>query len=83
MRLVWLLEKKRQNIKARLEFARAHKYLTVDDWKRVVWSEQIKINRFQSDGRSWYWKREGNPLQHHHGKQTVKYDGGSIMIWAA
>jgi transposase len=71
----------RKNIKARLEFARAHKYWTVEDWKCIIWSDETKINRFQSDGRSWYWKREGNQLQHHHVKQTVKHGGGSIMIW--
>ena len=53
----------------------------MDDWKRVIWSDETKNNRFQPDGPSWYWKREGNQLQHHHVKQTVKHGGGSIMIW--
>lgn len=71
----------RANIKARLEFAKGHRDWTVEDWKRVIWSDETKINRFQSDGRSWYWKREENQLQPHHIKQTVKHGGGSIMIW--
>ena len=41
-----------KNIKARLNFARRHKHWTVEDWKRVVWSDETKINRFCSDGRS-------------------------------
>ena len=69
------------NIKARLEFAKGHRDCTVEDWKRVIWSDETKINRFQSYGRSWYWKREKNQLQPHHIKQTVKHGGGSIMIW--
>jgi hypothetical protein len=30
--------------KARLDFAHAHKDWTVDDWRRVVWSDETKIN---------------------------------------
>lgn len=70
-----------KNIKARLEFAKRHKDWTIQDWKRVIWSDETKINRFSSDGRSWSWIREGGSLQTHHVKETVKYGGGSIMIW--
>src|SRR5688572_16882792 len=45
-----LLSKK--NIKARLDFAKAHQYWTSDDWERVIFSDETKINRFNSDGRS-------------------------------
>lgn len=69
------------NIKARLEFANNHKNWTVDDWTRVIWSDETKINRFGSDGRSWCWKRDGERAQARHIKQTVKHGGGSIMIW--
>ncbi|KAI0994448.1 hypothetical protein K3495_g13734 [Podosphaera aphanis] len=48
--------------KDRLDFAMAHKYRTTDDWKRVVRSDETKINRLQSDRRSWTWKRRGRGL---------------------
>lgn len=70
-----------KNIKARLEFAKRHQNWTKDDWKRVLWSDETKINRFGSDGRSWCWVRDGETQQPHHVKQTVKHGGGSIMIW--
>ena len=38
--------------KERMEFAIAHKDWTVEDWKRVIWSDETKINRFGSDGRN-------------------------------
>ena len=38
-------------MKERLDFAIAHKDWTVEDWKRVVWSDETKINRLGSDGR--------------------------------
>ena len=45
----------------RLAFALKHRNWTVKDWKRVIWSDETKINRFQSDRRQWVWKqkREG------------------------
>lgn len=70
-----------KHIKARLQFAKAHKDWTVEDWKNVIWSDETKINRFSSDGRSWSWKQDGESLQPRHIKQTVKHGGGSIMIW--
>jgi transposase len=77
-----------RNIKARLDFARRHKHWTIADWKRVIWSDETKINRFCSDGRAWYWderawywKRDGESEQCRHVKETVKHGGGSIMIW--
>jgi transposase len=48
-----------KNIKARLEFAWQHKDWTIEDWKRVIWSDETKINRFCSDGCSWCWVRDG------------------------
>ncbi|KAG1360471.1 hypothetical protein G6F61_014374 [Rhizopus arrhizus] len=61
----------------------AHKDWTVDDWKRVVWSDETKINRFNSDGRTWTWIRSGESLKSHHVKMTVKHGGGNIMLWSA
>src|SRR5258706_16412626 len=35
----------------RLDFAKSHQHWTVEDWKRVIWSDETKINRLGSDGR--------------------------------
>src|SRR5262249_50686011 len=69
-----------KNIKARFDFARHHRHWTVEDWKRVIWSGETKINRFCSDGRSWCWARDGKSRRPRHVKQTVKRGGGSLMI---
>ena len=37
----------------RVDFAVSHKEWTLDDWKRVVWSDETKVNRVGSDGRKW------------------------------
>ena len=47
--------------KACLNFAIAHKDWTIEDWKKIIWSDETKINCLGSDGRKWVWKkaREG------------------------
>lgn len=71
------------NVKKRLEWAHAHKDWTSDDWKRVIWSDESKICQFNSDGRSWGWKRDNESLSPDHVKLTVKHGGSSIMVWGA
>lgn len=72
-----------KNVRRRLEWCKAHADWTVDDWRRVVWSDETKINRFNSDGRVWAWIRDGENFQPKHVKITVKNGGGSIMLWSA
>lgn len=69
--------------RARLQFAKKYKDYTVDDWRRVIWSDETKINRFCSDGRTWAWIRDTDTIQPQQVKSTIKHGGGSIMIWSA
>ena len=70
-----------RHMKARFEFATKYKHWTVHDWRRVVWSDETKVNRFGSDGRKWCWKKPGSAIKSHHVQPTVKFGGGSIMVW--
>ena len=36
-----------------LEFGLRHQHWTVEDWKRVIWSDETKINHLGSDGWEW------------------------------
>ena len=67
--------------KARVDFALEHQHWTMDDWKKVVWSDETKINRLGSDGRKWVWKRPGEKLNDRLTEPTVKIGGGSLMLW--
>ena len=64
-----------------MDFAESHKDWTVEDWKRVIWSDETKINRLGSDGKKWVWKRPGEGLSDRLVQGTVKFGGGSLMIW--
>lgn len=65
----------------RLDFAYTHKDWTLEDWKRVVWSDETKINRLGSDGRKWVWKKSGEGLNDRQVQGTLKFGGGSLMMW--
>ena len=70
------------NIKKRLQWAEEHKDWTVDDWKRVIFSDETKVNRFGSDGKAYAWKTPGEQLNSRHVQATVKHGGGNIMVWS-
>jgi transposase len=65
----------------RLNFALKYKHWTVEDWKRVVWSDETKINRVGSDGREYVWIGKDRKRGDQHYSGTVKFGGGSLMIW--
>ena len=70
-----------KNVKAHLDFARAHLDWTIDDWSRIIFSNESKINRFCSDGISWCWSHDPHELSTCTIIETVKHGGGRIMIW--
>src|SRR5260221_12676680 len=55
----------------RLDFTKSHQHWTVEDWKRVIWS----------DGRKWVWKKSGEGLSDRLVEGTVKFGGGHVMLW--
>ncbi len=70
-----------KNIKARLHFAMSHQDWTLDDWKRVIWSDETKVNRFNSDGRTWFWGHDPSKLDENSVTTTRKFGGGGIIVW--
>jgi transposase len=65
----------------RMDFAILHKDWTVEDWKRVIWSDETKINRLGSDGQEWVWKQPAEVVADRHIQSTMKFGGGSLMVW--
>ena len=65
----------------RLQWAERCKDFTLEDWKRVIWSDETKINRLGSDGRVWVYKDVGEELNDRLVKSTVKFGGGNVMMW--
>ena len=67
-----LLQKHRTE---RTDFATRHKDWPLDDWKRVVWPDETKINHLgQMVGN-------GEGLSDRVVEGTVKVGGGSVVVW--
>ena len=45
----------------------------MEDWKKVIWSDETKINCLGSDGCKWAWKRAGEALNDRLVEGTLKY----------
>jgi len=63
-----------------LDFAIAHRDWSIEDWKRVIWSDETKINHLGSDERKWAWKKPGKGLNDRLVQGIVKFGGGSVMV---
>jgi hypothetical protein len=66
---------------AQLEFAEWHAEWTIEDWKRVIWSDETTINCLGSDGRKYVWKDSDEGLSDRLVEGTVKFGGGNLMLW--
>ena len=47
----------------------------------MIWSDETKVNRIGSDGLEWAWKEPGSLIEDQHVQKTVKFGGGSLMMW--
>ncbi|KAG0921332.1 hypothetical protein G6F63_016193 [Rhizopus arrhizus] len=54
------------HMKKRLAWANTHEDWTKDDWRRMVSSDETKVNVWGSDGVKYYWKRVDDKLRFHH-----------------
>ena len=66
--------------KERLDFAIRHQHC-LEDWKKLDWSDENRINHLGSDGRKWVWKKAGEGLSDRLVEGTLKFGGRSLMIW--
>ena len=49
--------------KAQLDWALRHENWTSEDWKRVIWSDETKVNRLNSDGIKYAWVQDKKNLE--------------------
>ena len=71
----------KKNRKARMGFVKRHSDKHPTSWRRVLWSDESKINMFGSDGRQYTWRRPGEQQRDIHFRSTMKHGGGSLMVW--
>ena len=69
------------NIKKRLEWAKIHVKWTVQDWAKVLWSDESPFELFGSKGQNLIRCRDGERQHPDCVQQTVKHGGGKLMVW--
>lgn len=68
--------------KCRLKFATSHLGDTPNMWKKVLWSDETKIELFGNNAKRYVWRKSNTAHHPEHTIPTVKHGGGSIMVWA-
>lgn len=73
---------------ARLRWAEAHKDWTLDQWNRVLWSDESPFTIVPTPSRKFVWIRKGKRAKNMKAsvdpKQvapTAKWGGGKIQVW--
>ena len=70
-----------KNKKKRLEFANRYVIWTYEKWAKVFFSDERKFNLFGNDGKNNVKRRIGERLSVKYTKKTVKFRGGSVMVF--
>lgn len=72
---------RKQNKKKRLIWAKTHKDWNVEDWKKVLFSDESKFELFGSKRRKFVRRFAGERMKEYCVTPTVKHGGGSVMVW--
>ena len=69
------------HIKKRKQWERMHRHWPLQQWQKVIFSDESKYCLFGSDGRVYCQRKIGRAYDAWNVKKTVKHEGGSIMVW--
>src|SRR6202043_1655869 len=74
---------KELDMKQRLKFAKAHKDWTVEDWNRVIFTDEMSIKVGQErTSRVFVWRKKGEEF-HKDCVDERKRSTGGMMFWGA
>ncbi len=77
----WVPLKSRKHLRACLKFVRAHVHDTPNHWKKVLRSDETKIELFRHNASKTVWRKKGEAFKSQNTISTVKHGGGSVMLW--
>jgi hypothetical protein len=73
---------KKSHKQQRLRFAKQHQNWTVNDWRKVVFSDESRFNIFNPDGGTKVRRPPGKRLDERYLKGTMKFGGGpGVQVW--
>jgi len=70
-----------KHVRARLQFARAHRDWTPEDWARVVWSDETAVTQSDSQVRRWVFRLPTEKLHKDCVQGTRKGPSIKVMAW--
>ncbi len=71
---------KKAHVQARLKFANEHLNDSEENWVKVLWSDETKIELFGINSTRRVWRRN-TAYDPKNTIPTVKHGGGNIMLW--
>ncbi|KAG2194552.1 hypothetical protein INT46_009207 [Mucor plumbeus] len=71
-----------ENRAKRLAWAKRHRHLTTDNWRKWGFSDETGINMWGSDGKAFYWTDRPTELLPHQTEAQVQGDGGGVVFWS-
>lgn len=74
-----LLTEKHKN--KRFEICKEWSFSASEFWNNVIFSDETKINLFNSDGQFFVWKKQGEQLHEKNIRKTKKFGGGGVLFW--
>ncbi len=72
---------KKAHGQAHLKFANEHLNDSEENWVKVLWSDETKIELFGINSTCCVWRRKNAAYDPKNTIPTVKHGGGNIMLW--
>ncbi|CAM4639771.1 unnamed protein product [Leuciscus chuanchicus] len=69
------------HVQARLKFANDHMDDPEEEWEKVMWSDETKIELFGLNSTRCVWRKKKDEYNPKNTIPTVKHGGGNIILW--
>ena len=72
-----------KNRKKRLSFAKDHEHWGIEDWKKVLFTDETKVNLVGSDGKMYIRRFKNERFNPQFIKGQLQAGGGLILVWGS